>query len=100
MTRSLNTNEQWHGKCTEIVSEQDEFILGRIFIYSISHPDTDTDYSESEALSSLPMSGPPKGSAMSPPSQSDSEHHQVLRIETKTAPKPSQVEVVLSDGES
>lgn len=62
--------------------------------------DTDTDYSESEALSSLPMSGPPKGSAMSPPSQSDSEHHQVLRIETKTAPKPSQVEVVLSDGES
>lgn len=64
--------------------------------------DTDTDYSESEALSSLPMSGPPKVSALSPPSMSDSEQqqqHQVLRIETKTAPKPSQVEVVLSDGE-
>lgn len=60
---------------------------------------TDTDFSESEALSSLPMSGPPKASAMSPPSMSDSEHHEVLRIETKTAPKPSQVEVVLSDGE-
>lgn len=60
--------------------------------------DTDTDYSESEALSSLPMSGPPKVTPLSPPSVSDSEH-QVLRIETKTAPKPSQVEVVLSDGE-
>uniref|UniRef100_A0A6B2E9K0 Putative cytoskeletal protein adducin n=1 Tax=Phlebotomus kandelakii TaxID=1109342 RepID=A0A6B2E9K0_9DIPT len=57
---------------------------------------TDTDYSESEALSSLQTSGPPKSSALSPPSQSDSEP-QVLRIETKQAPKPSQPEVVLSD---
>ncbi|XP_055695454.1 protein hu-li tai shao isoform X3 [Lutzomyia longipalpis] len=60
---------------------------------------TDTDYSESEALSSLQTSGPPKSSALSPPSQSDSEP-QVLRIETKQAPKPSQPEVVLSDGEN
>uniref|UniRef100_A0A1B0D9Q9 Class II aldolase/adducin N-terminal domain-containing protein n=1 Tax=Phlebotomus papatasi TaxID=29031 RepID=A0A1B0D9Q9_PHLPP len=51
---------------------------------------------ESEALSSLQTSGPPKSSALSPPSQSDSEP-QVLRIETKQAPKPSQPEVVLSD---
>lgn len=40
---------------------------------------------------------------MSPPSQSEPEdtaaEHQVLRIETKQVPKPSQPEVVLSDGE-
>lgn len=73
-------------------------MISSLTVYSSPFADTDTDYSESEALSSLPMSGPPKASAMSPPSMSDSEHHEVLRIETKTAPKPSQVEVVLSDG--
>lgn len=66
---------------------------------------TDTDFSESEALSSLQISDKPKNhGAMSPPSQSELEtdtaaEHQVLRIETKQVPKPSQPEVVLSDGE-
>lgn len=59
-----------------------------------SYGDTDTDFSESEALSSLQTSTQPK----SPPSQSEQEDEpQVLRIETKQAPKPSQPEVVLSD---
>lgn len=63
---------------------------------------TDTDYSESEALSSLPISGQVKSPIMSPPSQSEPEDaaHVVMRIETKQAPKPSQPEVVLSDGEN
>uniref|UniRef100_A0A1Q3FCC7 Putative cytoskeletal protein adducin n=1 Tax=Culex tarsalis TaxID=7177 RepID=A0A1Q3FCC7_CULTA len=65
---------------------------------------TDTDFSESEALSSLQISDKPKNQPMSPPSQSEPEtdtaaEHQVLRIETKQVPKPSQPEVVLSDGE-
>ncbi|EAT36851.1 AAEL011105-PA [Aedes aegypti] len=64
---------------------------------------TDTDFSESEALSSLQISEKTKNQTMSPPSQSEPEdtaaEHQVLRIETKQAPKPSQPEVVLSDGE-
>jgi adducin len=62
---------------------------------------TDTDFSESEALSSLQISNQIK----SPPSQSEPEEDnhqiepqaQVLRIETKQAPVPSQPEVVLSD---
>uniref|UniRef100_A0A1Q3FXL8 Putative cytoskeletal protein adducin n=1 Tax=Culex tarsalis TaxID=7177 RepID=A0A1Q3FXL8_CULTA len=63
---------------------------------------TDTDFSESEALSSLQISDKPKNQPMSPPSQSEPEtdtaaEHQVLRIETKQVPKPSQPEVVLSD---
>lgn len=63
---------------------------------------TDTDYSESEALSSLPISGQVKSPIMSPPSQSEPEDaaHVVMRIETKQAPKPSQPEIVLSDGEN
>ncbi|XP_062707638.1 protein hu-li tai shao isoform X3 [Aedes albopictus] len=64
---------------------------------------TDTDFSESEALSSFQISEKTKNQTMSPPSQSEPEdtaaEHQVLRIETKQAPKPSQPEVVLSDGE-
>lgn len=64
---------------------------------------TDTDFSESEALSSLQISEKVKNQPMSPPSQSEPEDtatdHQVLRIETKQVPKPSQPEVVLSDGE-
>ncbi|XP_062545097.1 protein hu-li tai shao isoform X3 [Armigeres subalbatus] len=64
---------------------------------------TDTDFSESEALSSLQISEKTKTQTKSPPSQSEPEdtaaEHQVLRIETKQAPKPSQPEVVLSDEE-
>lgn len=64
---------------------------------------TDTDFSESEALSSLQISEKTKPQPMSPPSQSEPDdtaaEHQVLRIETKQVPKPSQPEVVLSDGE-
>ncbi|XP_053693031.1 protein hu-li tai shao isoform X3 [Sabethes cyaneus] len=63
---------------------------------------TDTDLSESEALSSLQISET-KGKNQGPPNQSHNEdtatEHQVLRIETKQVPKPSQPEVVLSDGE-
>lgn len=64
---------------------------------------TDTDFSESEALSSLQISEKNKNQPMSPPSQSEQDdnatEHQVHRIETKQIPKPSQPEVVLSDGE-
>ncbi|XP_058455351.1 protein hu-li tai shao isoform X2 [Malaya genurostris] len=65
---------------------------------------TDTDFSESEALSSLQISETKnKNQQICPPSNSEPEDtvadHQVLRIETKQAPKPSQPEVVLSDGE-
>lgn len=64
---------------------------------------TDTDFSESEALSSLQISEKNKIQPMSIPNQSEQENtateHQVLRIETKQVPKPSQPEVVLSDGE-
>lgn len=63
---------------------------------------TDTDFSESEALSSLQISedkiqplSPPKKSAL----EDTAREHQVLRIETTQVPKPSQPEVVLSDGE-
>lgn len=57
---------------------------------------TDTDYSESEAFSSLQISGQVKSPPMSPPSRSEG---MVMRIETTRAPVPSQPEVVLSDGE-
>ncbi|XP_058820590.1 protein hu-li tai shao isoform X2 [Topomyia yanbarensis] len=65
---------------------------------------TDTDFSESEALSSLQISETKvKNKSVCPPNPSDPEdtatEHQVLRIETKQVPKPSQPEVVLSDGE-
>ena len=53
---------------------------------------TDTDYSESEAFSSLQISG----QAKSPPSRSEG---MVMRIETTRAPAPSQAEIVMSDGE-
>jgi hypothetical protein len=56
---------------------------------------TDTDYSESEAFSSLQISGQVKSPPMSPPSRSEG---MVMRIET-TRVVPSQPEVVLSDGE-
>ncbi|KAL5285602.1 add-1 family protein [Megaselia abdita] len=58
---------------------------------------TDTDFSESEALSSLQISAPAQKVCQSEPE--DASGHQVMRIETKQAPKPSQPEVVLSDGE-
>lgn len=57
---------------------------------------TDTDYSESEAFSSLHISGQVKSPPMSPPSHSEGV---VMRIETTRAPVPSQPEIVLSDGE-
>ena len=56
---------------------------------------TDTDYSESEAFSSLQISGQVKSPPTSPPSHSEG---MVMRIETTRAPVPSQPEVVLSDG--
>lgn len=57
---------------------------------------TDTDYSESEAFSSLHISGQVKSPPISPPSHSEGV---VMRIETTRAPVPSQPEIVLSDGE-
>ncbi|XP_055644458.1 protein hu-li tai shao isoform X2 [Toxorhynchites rutilus septentrionalis] len=63
---------------------------------------TDTDFSESEALSSLQISEKTKNQTVSPPSQSEPEdtavEPQVLKIEMKQVPKASQPEVVLSDG--
>lgn len=80
--------------------------------------DTDTDFSESEALSSLQISGPAKleGNRKEFTQFSNQmirkiDHKtlivfflllepQVHRIETKQAPVPSQPEVVLSDGKN
>lgn len=66
---------------------------------------TDTDFSESEAFSSIQTSGAQQQNSLKTAiaSQSDNEDlsdHQVIRIETKQAPVPSQPEVVLSDGEN
>ncbi|XP_046689310.1 protein hu-li tai shao isoform X10 [Homalodisca vitripennis] len=61
----------------------------------------DEDQSESEALSSS-AALPPTG-IKSPASETEEESRdepRVLRIETKQVPRPSQAEVVLSDGEN
>ncbi|XP_036231588.2 protein hu-li tai shao isoform X3 [Bactrocera oleae] len=65
---------------------------------------TDTDFSESEPLSSMPISAPPQTkqitiatAAVSQSEPEDVSEHQVMRIETQQAPIPSQAEVVLSD---
>ncbi|XP_058982169.1 protein hu-li tai shao isoform X5 [Musca domestica] len=69
---------------------------------------TDTDFSESEALSSLQTSGAQQQTkqntttttttaAVSQSEPEDVSEHQVMRIETQQAPVPSQPEVVLSD---
>ncbi|XP_054089509.1 protein hu-li tai shao isoform X3 [Zeugodacus cucurbitae] len=65
---------------------------------------TDTDFSESEPLSSMPISAPPQTkqitiatAAVSQSEPEDVSEHQVMRIETQQAPVPSQAEVVLSD---
>uniref|UniRef100_A0A1I8MZN9 Class II aldolase/adducin N-terminal domain-containing protein n=1 Tax=Musca domestica TaxID=7370 RepID=A0A1I8MZN9_MUSDO len=71
---------------------------------------TDTDFSESEALSSLQTSGAQQQTkqntttttttaAVSQSEPEDVSEHQVMRIETQQAPVPSQPEVVLSDEE-
>ncbi|XP_075166049.1 adducin 1-like protein hts isoform X1 [Haematobia irritans] len=69
---------------------------------------TDTDFSESEALSSLQTSGAQQQTkqntttttttaAVSQSEPEDISEHRVMRIETQQAPVPSQPEVVLSD---
>lgn len=61
----------------------------------------DTDFSESEGLSSSAHKR--ISDVRSPTSETEEEsrdEHQVLRIETKHVPKASQPEVVLSDGEN
>ncbi|XP_017473980.1 PREDICTED: protein hu-li tai shao isoform X2 [Rhagoletis zephyria] len=65
---------------------------------------TDTDFSESEPLSSMPISAPQQTkqltittAAVSQSEPEDVSEHQVMRIETKQAPVPSQPELVLSD---
>ncbi|XP_037806020.1 protein hu-li tai shao isoform X1 [Lucilia sericata] len=70
---------------------------------------TDTDFSESEALSSLQTSGAQQQTkqtttttttttaAVSQSEPEDISEHQVMRIQTEQAPVPSQPEVVLSD---
>ncbi|CAH1996495.1 unnamed protein product [Acanthoscelides obtectus] len=67
----------------------------------------DTDYSESEGLSSAAISKRIDGLHIRSPTSVTSETEeesrdepQILRIETKTAPRPSQPEVVLSDVEA
>ncbi|KAI8123587.1 Protein hu-li tai shao [Lucilia cuprina] len=71
--------------------------------------DTDTDFSESEALSSLQTSGAQQQTkqtttttttttaAVSQSEPEDISEHHVMRIQTEQAPVPSQPEVVLSD---
>ncbi|XP_063912463.1 uncharacterized protein Hts isoform X3 [Zophobas morio] len=64
----------------------------------------DTDFSESEGLSSAQINKRMSDHIRSPTSvtseteEESRDEPQVLRIETKQAPKPSQPEVVLSDG--
>ncbi|RZC40889.1 hu-li tai shao [Asbolus verrucosus] len=64
----------------------------------------DTDFSESEGLSSAQLNKRMEDHIRSPTSvtseteEESRDEPQVLRIETKQAPKPSQPEVVLSDG--
>ncbi|CAH1282368.1 unnamed protein product [Diabrotica balteata] len=67
----------------------------------------DTDYSESEGLSSAALNKRIEDMQIRSPTSVTSETEeesrdepQILRIETKTVPKPSQPEVVLSDVES
>nr|CAI5857734.1 unnamed protein product [Callosobruchus analis] len=67
----------------------------------------DTDYSESEGLSSAAINKRMDGLHIRSPTSVTSETEeesrdepQILRIETKTAPRPSQPEVVLSDVEA
>ncbi|KAL1505711.1 hypothetical protein ABEB36_005214 [Hypothenemus hampei] len=67
----------------------------------------DTDYSESEGLSSAQLNKRFDSLHLRSPTSATSETEEesrdeprVLRIETTTAPKPSQPEVVLSDGEN
>ncbi|XP_018565786.1 protein hu-li tai shao isoform X2 [Anoplophora glabripennis] len=69
--------------------------------------DYDTDFSESEGLSSAQMNKRMDDMNITSPvsitSETEEESRdepQILRIETKTAPRPSQPEVVLSDGEN
>lgn len=66
---------------------------------------TDTDFSESETLSSIKISEKAINQTLSPQSHSETddtctEGQHVLRIVTKQVPKASQPEVVLSDGET
>lgn len=57
----------------------------------------DTDISESEPNSHCVLNA---HSLKSPVSETeDDSHHQVIKLETKHAPKPSQPELVMSDGE-
>lgn len=67
----------------------------------------DTDYSESDGLSSAQINKRMDSLHLRSPTSVTSETEeesrdepQILRIETRTAPKPSQPEVVLSDGEN
>lgn len=55
----LNANDM------AIVSSLNQCILSIILKSIYIFPDTDTDFSESEGLSSLQISGPPKSSAIS-----------------------------------
>ncbi|XP_067622048.1 protein hu-li tai shao-like [Eurosta solidaginis] len=68
---------------------------------------TDTDFSESEPLSSMPISAPQQTkqttitpAAVSQSAPEEGSEHQVMRIQTPQAPIPSQHEVVLSDATS
>lgn len=58
---------------------------------------TDTDLSETELFSSMPTSAAEQKKTSENGNVSD---HQVITIETKQAPVPSQPELVLSDGEN
>lgn len=92
-----NISQRSHGDCELI--KIFVFYKGFIMIFLFAFLVTDTDYSESEALSSLQISSnQPKSPPMSPPSSQIIHEQRIITIETKHAPKPSQPEVVLSDG--
>lgn len=111
----LNTHK--HFQTYSTLKKQKKKSENQFFFSSFSKnfTDTDTDFSESEALSSLQISGPAKlGDSRKEPTfvrdilliENNTNNHiyfsepQVHRIETKQAPVPSQPEVVLSDGKN
>lgn len=94
MTSWRSTSGQLRRSVQEIVRHLLNDIHQNIWIFHLLDT-TDTDYSESEAFSSLQISGKAKSPPMSPPSHSEG---MVMRIETARAPVPSQPELVMSDG--
>ncbi len=73
MMNWTNTRKLLRKNALEIVRIFFSSGMNRLIINRLFFAVTDTDYSESEALSSLPISGQVKSPIMSPPSQSEPE---------------------------